>query len=68
MDDGEEWAEDDDVTPTQIAKVLSLKVCRNRSLAHASSDTALEIAGPVLRMLTTLLEHSGSFSPDAADE
>jgi len=68
MDDGEEWVEDDDVSPALSAKVLSLKVCRNRSLAHASSDTALEISTPVLKMFATLLEHSGSFTADAADE
>jgi sister chromatid cohesion protein PDS5 len=68
MHDDEEWTEDDAVSPTQSAKVLSLKVCRNRSLAHASSDTALEISKPVLKMLTTLLEHSGSFTADAGDE
>jgi sister chromatid cohesion protein PDS5 len=68
MEDDEEWAEDDAVSPTQKAKVLSLKVCRNRSLAHASSDTALEVSEPVLKMLVTLLEHSGSFTADAVDE
>jgi sister-chromatid-cohesion protein PDS5 len=68
MDDDEEWIEDDDISPTLSAKVLALKVCRNRSLAHASSDTALEISKPVLKMFATLLEHSGSFAADAADE
>jgi sister-chromatid-cohesion protein PDS5 len=68
MDDDEEWAEDDDVSPSQRAKVLSLKVCRNRCLVHASSHTALEISEPVLKMLATLLEHSGSFTAEAVDE
>jgi len=68
MEDEEEWVEDDDISPTLSAKVLSLKVCRNRSLAHASSETALEIFTPVLKMFATLLEHSGSFTADAADE
>lgn len=68
MDDEEEWAENDAVSPTLSAKILSLKVCRNRSLAHASSNTALEVSKPVLKLLATLLEHSGSFTADAADE
>ena len=67
MDD-DEWIEDDAVSPTLSAKILSLKVCRNRSLAHASSDTALEVSKPVLKLLATLLEHSGSFAADTADE
>jgi sister-chromatid-cohesion protein PDS5 len=60
--------EDDDVSLNLRAKILSLKVYRNRSLAHASSDAALEISTPVLKMLTTLLDHSGSFTADAAEE
>jgi sister-chromatid-cohesion protein PDS5 len=68
MDDDEEWVEDDAISPTIKAKVLALKVYRNRSLAHASSNIALDVSRPVLKMFATLLEHSGSFSADAADE
>lgn len=68
MDDEEEWSEDADVPPSLQAKILSLKVCRNRSLAHAASDSAVEIFRPVLKMLTALLEHAGSLSADADDE
>lgn len=68
MDDDEEWIEDDDLSPIIKAKILTLKVCRNRSLAHASSDTAVEISKPVLKMFATLLENSGSLSADVIDE
>lgn len=68
MEDDEEWAEEEAVSPTLRAKILSLKVCRNRSLAHAASDTALERSKPILKMFTTLLEHSGSFAADTVDE
>jgi hypothetical protein len=68
VDIGEEWVEDDDVSLNLKAKIMSLKVCRNRSLAHASSDTALAISTPVLKMLSTLLDHNGSFTDDAAEE
>lgn len=68
MQDDEEWAEGDAVSATLRAKILSLKVCRNRSLAHASSDNALEISKPVLKLFTTLLENSGSFAADTTDE
>jgi len=67
MDAEEEWLPDEDISATLRAKILSLKVCRNRSLAHASSDKALEISAPVLKMFATLLEHSGSFSASSSE-
>ncbi|KIJ63153.1 hypothetical protein HYDPIDRAFT_113739 [Hydnomerulius pinastri MD-312] len=67
MDVDNDWAEDDNVSPIQKARILALKVCRNRCLAHASTGMALEVATPVLKMFSTLLEHSGSYSADAAD-
>jgi sister-chromatid-cohesion protein PDS5 len=68
MDSDADWVEDDDVQPRLRARILALKVCRNRCLAHASTDTALEVATPVLKMLSTLLDHAGSYSADATDE
>ncbi len=67
MDTDEDWLEDD-VVPLELrAKILALKVCRNRCLAHADSETALDIAQPVIRMFSTVLQHDGSFSVDAKD-
>lgn len=68
MDADTEWAEDEDVKPQLRAKILSLKVCRNRCLAHANSETALDVATPVLKMFLTLLEHSGSLQSDISEE
>jgi len=68
MDEGEEWVEDEDVSDNLRAKLLSLKVCRNRGLAHSASEKALEIATPVLKMLATLLEHNGSLVPNVQEE
>ncbi|KAF8067855.1 armadillo-type protein [Lyophyllum atratum] len=68
MDVDEEWVPDEDVSPTLRAKILSLKVCRYRSLAHAPSDQALDISTPVLKMFATLLEHSGSFTGQAGED
>ena len=68
MDAEEEWVLDEDVSPALRAKVLALKVCRNRSLAHGSSDKALEISTPALKMFATLLEHNGSFSASSERE
>ncbi|PCH44760.1 hypothetical protein WOLCODRAFT_78395 [Wolfiporia cocos MD-104 SS10] len=67
MDTDAEWVEDVDMLPSLHAKLLALKVCRNRCLAHASSDTAIEIAKPVLKMFTSLIAYNGSFTADAAD-
>ncbi|PPQ70235.1 hypothetical protein CVT25_011295 [Psilocybe cyanescens] len=58
----EEWVENDEIPDELRTKVLALKVCRNRCLAHATSEQALEIATPVLKVLATLLEHDGSLS------
>ncbi|KAI0336697.1 hypothetical protein GY45DRAFT_1315302 [Cubamyces sp. BRFM 1775] len=67
METDEDWV-DDAAMPLELrAKVLALKVCRNRCLAHASSETALEIAQPVIRMFSTVLQYEGAFSADARD-
>ncbi|KAG5641986.1 hypothetical protein DXG03_003815 [Asterophora parasitica] len=68
MDMDEEWLVDEDATPTLRAKILALKVCRYRSLSHASSDKALEISTPVLKMFATLLEHGGSLTGQAGED
>ncbi|KAI8986667.1 armadillo-type protein [Trametes punicea] len=67
MDTDEDWVEDTAMPLELRAKILALKVCRNRCLAHADSETALEIAQPVIRMFSTVLQHDGSFSANARD-
>ena len=67
MDTEEDWVEDDFMPLELRAKIIALKVCRNRCLAHAESETALEIAQPVMRMFSTILQYEGSFSADAHD-
>ncbi len=68
MNTDEEWVEDSQMPALLRCKILAIKVCRNRCLAHADSEQAMEIANPVLRMLMTLLQYSGSLSEDALDE
>ena len=68
MDTDEEWVEDAAMSPELRAKLLALKTCRNRCMKHASAETALDIAKPVLKMFSTLLEYSGSFAADADDD
>lgn len=67
MDVDDDWVQDGDIAPIQRARIFALKVCRNRCLANASAETAVELATPALKMFSTLLEHSGSFSADAPD-
>ncbi|KZT28070.1 hypothetical protein NEOLEDRAFT_1130032 [Neolentinus lepideus HHB14362 ss-1] len=64
----DEWVSDENMTPQLRSKLLSIKIYRNRCLAHASSESALDIATPVLKMLITLLEHEGSFQDDTQDD
>ncbi|KAJ7096724.1 armadillo-type protein [Mycena belliarum] len=68
METEEEWADESEVSDNLRAKILALKVCRNRSLAHASKENAIEIATPVLKMLATLLEHGGSFIAESGED
>ena len=68
MNTDDEWVEDAQMPPLLRCKLLAIKVCRNRCLAHANSEQAMEIASPVLRMLMTLLQYSGSLTEDAFDE
>jgi sister-chromatid-cohesion protein PDS5 len=68
MDVDAEWIEKSNIPPSLSKKIKALKVCRNRCLAHATSDAALDIATPVLRMLFALLEHGGSLQAENEDE
>jgi sister-chromatid-cohesion protein PDS5 len=68
MDVDAEWVEKSDVPPSLSKKIIALKVCRNRCLAHAASDTALDMATPVLRMYFALLEHGGSLHAENEDK
>ena len=63
-----DWVENEEISDELRAKILALKVCRNRCLAHTEADNAAEIATPVLKMLATLVEHEGSLVPNVAEE
>ncbi|KAI0251942.1 armadillo-type protein [Lactifluus subvellereus] len=68
MDADAEWVEKVHIPPSMNKKIIALKVCRNRCLAHATSDTALDMATPVLRMFFALLEHGGSLHVENEDD
>ncbi|RPD70263.1 hypothetical protein L226DRAFT_526109 [Lentinus tigrinus ALCF2SS1-7] len=67
METDTDWLEDAAIPLELKAKILALKVCRNRCLAHVESETALDIAQPVIQMFLTVLQYEGSFSADDAD-
>ena len=70
METDEEWVEDADMPPHLRAKVMALKVFRNRCLAAAATNPkdAMDIAEPVLKMFITLLQFGGSLTEDSQDE
>lgn len=67
-DDVEEWGPDADVSWLTRAKLLSMKICRNRCIAHGNSKSALDLGTPVITMLLTVLAHGGSMTEEARDE
>ncbi|KAI0790526.1 armadillo-type protein [Abortiporus biennis] len=62
-----DWIEDSDLHPRLRAKLLALKTCRNRCLVNASTENALDIVKPVLKMFTTLVTYGGAFKPDTEE-
>ncbi|KAF9652585.1 ARM repeat-containing protein [Thelephora ganbajun] len=62
MDVDGDWKEDSRISDTLRTKILSLKLCRHRCIAQAKSENPMEIASPVFKMLTTLLQHDGLLS------
>ncbi|KAF7289956.1 hypothetical protein MIND_01370800 [Mycena indigotica] len=68
MESDEEWAEEDKISDNLRAKVFAIKVCRNRCLAHATSENARELSTPVLKLLGRLVQNSGSILPDSGED
>jgi len=62
MDVDGDWKEDSQISDNLRTKILSLELCRHRCIAQANSENPMEVAGPVFKMLTTLLQHDGLLS------
>ncbi|KAF8506492.1 armadillo-type protein [Hysterangium stoloniferum] len=62
--DADEWAADNEVSWSTKAKLLAIKICRNRCIVHGGSKAALDVGAPVLTMLLALLNHGGSISEE----
>ncbi|KAK0211511.1 armadillo-type protein [Armillaria fumosa] len=67
-DTEEEWVEDDVMPDLLRAKILALKVFKNRSLAYADSDKGLMVSGPPLKIFKQLVEMNGALSPDITED
>lgn len=68
MDETDEWASDEEVSDLTTAKIIGIKICRNRCVVHADSETALANASAVLTMLLNILAHGGSMDENISDE
>ena len=49
-------------------KVLILKVLRRRCLVHSQSETAIDVATPVVKLLTSLLDENYGTSEEGTEE
>lgn len=66
-DDDDEWG----VLSLQAgAKLLCLKICRNRCIANAggAKEEAMIVATPVLKMLFTVLANGGAMKEGAEEQ
>ena len=66
-EDADEWEEEEKLPIRWLTKRLALKLLRNRCIAHATSESAVDMLKPVMKMLVTLLESGGILSPESAD-
>lgn len=62
MDVDGDWKEDSQLSDILRTKILSLKLCRHRCIAQAKSESPMDIASPVFKMLATLLQYDGLLS------
>lgn len=67
-DETDEWVSDEEISDLTTAKIIGIKICRNRCLVHADSETALANALPVLTMLLNILAHGGSMNENISNE
>ena len=64
----DEWCEDSEISPLAKAKLLSIKICRNRCVVHGKSEYAKDVAKPVLDLLFSILRNTGAVTPEVIEE
>ena len=62
MDVDGDWEEDSQISDCLRTKILSLKLCRHRCITQSKSESPMDVASPVFKMLTTLLQRDGLLS------
>lgn len=71
-DNSPDWVDENQLDYITRAKLLSIKVFRNRCLFYveprADTTSAHEVLAPVLKMLWTILENGGATTPDSTDK
>lgn len=63
MDIDEEWVENEEIPYAARIKILAVKVCVNRCLAHTESESALHVLKPVNKLLFSILANMGAPKP-----
>jgi len=69
-DDGQEeddWMPYNRLPSLALAQILVLKLCRRRCLEYAQSESAMDVATPVLKMLFTILDRGGSLKENSLE-
>ncbi|KIJ30528.1 hypothetical protein M422DRAFT_36533 [Sphaerobolus stellatus SS14] len=64
----EEWSPDSGVSALTKAKLLSIKICRNRCIAHGKSEFAKDVGGPVIKILVAILQNNGAVKDDVVED
>lgn len=68
MVDEQEWFEDHQVPTSLKTRLMALKVCRNRCMAHVGGELEGEVAAPLLKLTMSILLNHGSVTANDDDE
>lgn len=64
VDEESEWLPEGQLPSLASAQVRCLKLFRHRCLKFSNSDSAMNVARPVIKLLFTILENGGSPKAD----
>lgn len=59
-DDSDEWVDEATLPLLDKAKLVSLRICAHWAIGYAKSDDKLDIAKPVLKLLTEIVYNAGT--------
>ena len=64
VDEDAEWIPENELPSLARAQILCLKLFRHRCLKFSNSESAMDVAKPVIKLLIAVLENGGSPKPD----